>query len=171
MTTGYTHSQIQEFIDAAASNAPPHPTHRDLQTAPVLSRVAMVGTDVGAAVRIALKERSKPVTFFLNPYIAVELIIGLNEAGINFKWWDKQDASKAKPLPELQREDVETALRVVSITTASEPNGLLIRFAAGDPFTFYLPRKFAAEFAMMLKRIGDTATWWDENFVLLPKPN
>ena len=171
MTTGYTHAQIQEFIDQAANHAPPHPTHRDLKTAPVLSRIAMAGTELGALVRIALKDRSKPVTLFLNPYIVVEFIIGLNEAGITFKWWDLSEPSKAKPLPELKPEDLEKALRVVSISTASEPNGLLVRFAGGEMFTFYLPRKFAAEVATMLKGIGDKATWWDQDFVLLPKPN
>ena len=81
------------------------------------------------------------------------------------------EPSKAKPLPELKPEDLEGALHVVSIATASEPNGLLVRFAGGETFTFYLPRKFAAEVATMLKGIGDKATWWDKDFVLLPKPN
>jgi hypothetical protein len=171
MTTGYTHSQIQELIDQAARNAPAHPTHSDLMTAPTLSRVAMAGTDVGALVRIALKGRSKPVTFFLNPYITLELMIGIFEAGTTFQWWDGDKRPKTKPMPELQPDDLEKAQHVTSIATVSEPKGILVKFAGREAFTFYLPRKCAPEIVATLKDIGDRATWWDQNYVLLPKPN
>jgi len=171
MTTGYTHSQIQEFLDAAAGKAPPHPTSADLKTAPVIARIAMAGTELGALLRLALKDRKRPATFFLNPYIALELMLGINEAAVRFNWWERIEGSKTKPLPDLTREDLEQALYVLSIVTSSEPNGLLVRFASREPFTFYMPRKFSADMASMLKNIGDTATWWDENFVLMPKLN
>jgi hypothetical protein len=131
----------------------------------------MAGTDVGALVRLALKNRAKTLTFFLNPVIALELMVALNQAAMNFKWWDRQETSGAKPLAELERQDLDKALRVVSIVTASEPNGLLVRFAGGDTFTFYIPRKFAAEVVTWLNYIGETAKWWDEDFRLLPKVN
>jgi hypothetical protein len=171
MTTGYTHSQIQEFIDAAANNAPPHPTSADLRTAPVIARVATAGTELGALLRLALKDRKKQVTFFLNPYIALELMLGINEAAVRFNWWERLEGSKTKPLPDLVREDLKKAIHVVSIATSSEPNGLLIRFAGLEPFTFYMPRKFSADMVALLRNIGDIATWWDQNFVLLPKPH
>jgi hypothetical protein len=139
VTTGCTETQLQEFRDEALRLAPPHPTHADLKTAPELRRVAMAGTDVGALVRLALRDHPKSLTFFLNPVIALELIIALNQAAMNFKWWGRQETSGAKPLGELEREALNKALRVVSIVTASEPNGLLVRFAGGDTFTFYIP--------------------------------
>jgi hypothetical protein len=70
-----------------------------------------------------------------------------------------------------RRGTLESAPRVVSIVTASEPNGLLARFAGGEIFTFYIPREFAAEVITWLSFIGKTARWWDESFRLLPKPN
>jgi hypothetical protein len=131
----------------------------------------MAGTDVGALLRIALKGRSKPVTFFLNPYIALELMIGIFEAGTKFRWWDRDERPKTKPLPELQRDDLKKALHVTSLATTSEPNGILVKFGGRETFTFYLARKYGAEIVATLKDIGDRATWWDQNYVLLPKPN
>jgi len=171
MTTGCTATQLQEFRDEALRHAPPHPTHADLKTAPELRRVAMAGTDVGAVVRLALKKSPKTLTFFLNPVIAVELMVALNQAAMNFKWWEQPKRDDAMTLPELTREDLDKAFQVISITTASEPNGLLVCFAGGEAFTFYIPRKFAADVVTWLHYIGDTAKWWDENYVLLPKPN
>jgi hypothetical protein len=170
MSTGYTETQLQECRDEAIRLASAHPTHADLKTAPELRRVAMAGTEVGALVRMALKNQSKTLIFFLNPVIAL-LMIALNQAGMNFKWWSEPQPSDAKPLPDLERHDLEKAKRVVSITTASEPNGLLVRFAGGGTFTFYIPRRFAAEIVTVLNGIGETATWWDQDFRLLPKPN
>ena len=171
MTTGCTESQLQEFRDEALRFAPAHPTHADLKTAPELRRLAMAGTDVGALVRLALKSHANTLTFFLNPVIALELMIALNQAAMNFKWWDKPEAWAAKSLAELDRKDLDKALRVVSIVTASEPNGLLVRFAGGDVFTFYIPRQFAGEVVTWLNYLGETAKWWDADFRLLPKPH
>lgn len=171
MTTGCTDTQLQEFRDEALRHAPPHPTHADLKTAPRLRRVAMAGTDIGALVRLALKDSPKTLTFFLNPVIALELMIALNQAALNFKWWEQPPSADAMTLPELQKEDLDKALRVIAITTASEPKGLLVRFAGSDQFTFYIPREFAADVVTWLHHIGETAQWWDENYVLLAKPH
>lgn len=62
-------------------------------------------------------------------------------------------------------------MQVRSITTASEPNGLLVRFAGGETFTFYIPRKFAAEIVAVIADIGKTAGWWDKDYRLLAKPH
>ena len=171
MTTGCTETELQEFRDEALRLAPPHPTYADLKTAPELRRFAMAGTDVGALVRLALKNHAKTLTFFLNPVIALELMFAISKAATNFNWWDKQETWAAKSLAELDRQDLDKALRVVSIVTSSEPNGLLVRFAGGDVFTFYIPRKFAGDVVTWLHYIGETAKWWDEHFQILPKPN
>lgn len=171
MTTGCTASQLQQFREEALSQAPPHPTHADVGRAPEVRKVAMAGTDVGALVRLGLKHTYRKQTFFLNPVIALELMVGLNRAAMNFKWWDRGQPADAKTLPELQPKDLERAIRISAITTSSEQNGLLVRLAGQETYTFYIPRKFAADVFTWLHHIGDTAKWWDENYVLLPKPN
>lgn len=172
MSTGYTAAQLDELWQVMLRQAPTLPSAAVLKSAPQIKRVATAGTEVGMLLRLSLKDRAKPVTFFLNCAVALELMFGINRAALEAKWWDQPETSNAKPLPDLQREDLDSSRAVVSLMTASEPNGLFVIFSdRTTPFTFYIPRRFAAELLSLINGVGEKAQWWDKNFQLLPTPN
>ena len=172
MSTGFTAGQIAELQETAMRLAPELPNAAALKSALEIQRVATAGTELGLLLRLSVKDKTKPITFFLNCVIALELMIGINKAATEAGWWDRPEESKAKPLPELQRGDLGGAHFIISLLTASEPNGLFVIFGDGDKtFTLYIPRRFAAELLAAISAVGERAKWWDENFQLLPLPN
>ena len=123
-------------------------------------------------LRLSLKDRAKPQTFFLNCVVALELMFGINRAAMEGNWWEAPETSEAKPLPDLQRDDLEGSHSIISLLTASEPKGLFVIFSDGaKTFPLYIPRRFAADLIAVINDIGETAQWWDQNFQLLPMPN
>ena len=172
MTTGYTAFRLEELRQISIQRAPGLPTLEKLRKAPAIEQLATAGTELGMLLRLSLKGRRKPETLFFNCVVARELMIGINKAAMEAKWWNQLELSGTEPLPDLVREDLETATPVIALSTLSEPRGLFVNATDGkETWLFYIPRRFAADLFSAINDIGERATWWDRNFRLLPIPH
>ena len=129
----------------------------------------MAGTDPGVLVRLGFKN-GDALDFFLNCVVALDLVYGLYEAGQTHGWWNKEPAWEVKhELEQPTRDDLATALNVISLRTDSDPKGLLVSFSSGPTvFQFSMPKKVAAEILAQIQTAAERARWWDSELKLIP---
>jgi hypothetical protein len=169
MTTGYTREQLAELARQLYENAPPEMTSADKNKAAKVLDASMAATDIGILLRLGFK-KAATIDFFLNCAVMVELVQGLHAAGEAHGWWrheynDKPGFKLDPPTPD----DLPLALQIISLRTASEPNGLLIAFRDGlEVLRLYMRRKTAGEMLAAIAQANKRAQWWDDDFALIP---
>jgi len=100
------------------------------------------------------------------------LMFGLNQAAVNLEWWKVPQFFGAMALPPLQLEELDSSQKITSLTTAAHLNGACVILSTHTKtFTFYVPRRFAAELVWLINNTGQTARWWDEDYQLVAKTN
>lgn len=99
-------------------------------------------------------------------------MFGLSQAAVNLEWWKVPQFFGAMALPPLQLEELDSSQKITSLTTAAHLNGAYVILSTHTKtFTFYVPRRFAAELVWLINNTGQTARWWDEDYQLVAKTN
>lgn len=171
MTTGYTQADLDELHRLMMDRAPPTPTLSDLKTSPSVTAVAWNGSYTGVLLQLQF-QAGQAMVLHLNCVVALELMLGINEAAIKYGWWDAKPAGQADEdtLPIYSTDHDDTAMAVFTLTTGATNDGMLVSFGSGDKeaITVFLPRSVARGVVVSVMGVGETAGWWDDEFVLLP---
>ena len=170
MSTGYTREQIHQLEILLDQNVPPEQSIEHLDTAPIATDVVMAGTAIGALFKIGF-EHGETKEFFLNCLVALELVIGLHGATIEESWWGvtEQPGAFEPELSPPKENDLDNALRVLSLRTDSTPYGALICFSTGRTVTqFFMPKAIAHYVLAGLASASERAGWWNDEMQLIP---
>jgi hypothetical protein len=169
MTTGYTREQLAALSQQIYENVPPEMTAADKEAAAKVLDASVAATDLGILLRLGFK-RQTTVDFFLNCAVMIELVLGLHAAGETHGWWLKEyDDERGLRLGPPTPEDLPGALQVISLRTASEPEGLMVAFRNGpEVLQLYMRGNTAEEVLVGIAQANDRARWWDDNFALIP---
>lgn len=174
MSTGYSQAELDQLWREMDEAVPPMPTPADKKTAPRIAAMRAAGTDLGAAFNFGFKDGRSMVLFF-NCVIAKEFAGAIN-AAVQAYGWQKRGVVYAPsehlalPMPS----DLTTDISVVSLSTYGTPSGILANFylphlaERGETALFYFPRQAAMEYLHYIFQAGETATWWDPDFELIP---
>jgi hypothetical protein len=170
MTTGYTQAELEELQRILVERAPASLTPEDLKLAPHVLAATWAGSYTGFLLNLQFQAQQS-LMFQLNCVVALELMIGISEAAVKFGWWTNEPQHKPDDrLPLLDTEQDATALPMSSLTTGAAPNGILVNFGDGETanFRFLLTRSVARQVFATINFAGETAGWWDKEFVLQP---
>jgi len=168
MATGYTREQLAELAQQIYENVPPEMTAADKKAAAKVLDASMAATDLGILLRLGFK-RQTTVDFFLNCALMIELVLGIHAAGEAQGWLKEHKDERGFKLGPPTPEDLPGALQIISLRTASEPEGLMIAFRNGpEVLQLYMRRKTAEEVLAAIAQANDRARWWDSAMALIP---
>jgi len=171
MTTGYTQADLDELHRLMLDRAPPTPTLADLKTSPSVTVVAWNGSYTGILLQLQF-QAGQAIVVHINCVVALELMMGINDAAMKFGWWDTTPAGQAEEdtLPIYSTDHNDTAMAVFTLATGATNDGMLVTFAEGQgaAITVFLPRSVARGVVISIVGIAETAGWWDDEFVLQP---
>jgi hypothetical protein len=174
VSTGYSQAQLDQLWHEMDSALPPLPTAADKKTAPRITAMCAAGTELGAVFNFGFKDGQSLVMFF-NCVAAKELAGAIN-AAVQAYGWQKRGLVYAPSdhLAMPTRNDFESAISVVSLSTYGTASGILANFYmpqygdSGATMMFYFPRQAAMEFLHYVFQAGETAIWWGTDFELIP---
>jgi hypothetical protein len=172
MATGYTQLELDTLLAILDETAPQPPSKLDKLEAPRVTALRIAITDKGAFLNLETKGGETGL-YWLNVWAAKEMAGAISLSSEEYGWSKK----KFKPEPsdhlkELEPDDLVSATAVHSLATYGEPAGMIVRFAIGNPIkhrTLFFPRTAALEVMMGIGKGGTIATWWDDEFALIPR--
>jgi hypothetical protein len=171
MTTGYTQADLDELHRLMMDRAPPTPTLDQLKTSPSVTAAAWDGSYTGLLLQLQF-QAGQCVVLNLNCVVALELMLGINEAAETYGWWDAKPAGQVDEdaLPIYSTDHDDTAMAVFTLATGATNDGILITFgeSEGNTITVFMPRSVARGVVISVMGIGETAGWWNDEFELLP---
>jgi hypothetical protein len=170
MTTGYTQADLDRMHQQMLKNSPPLPTLDDLRTAPTVLSAAWNGSYLGILLFLQF-QAEQWIVVDLNCVIALELMNGVSDRAHDMGWQDEIEAGHAAAdgFPLFRGDRSEKTLNIVSLTTGTTPDGILVhlRDSDGGSTLVFLPQSIARGVAIGIASIGELAKWWNDDFELL----
>jgi hypothetical protein len=171
MATGFTQTELDVLLAVMDRLVPPIPTDDDRAKAQRVTATRTAGTDKGIIVNIETK-RGKNELFWFNVWVAKEMAAAISFASRAHEWSKRR--YKLVPCDHLHKpevEDLADAPDVLSLSTFASHGGILMRLAIGRPsmhVAMFFPISAALELMNCAVQAGTLATWWGDDFELIP---
>jgi hypothetical protein len=169
MTTGYNHEQLDSMETLFEESLPPVPTEKDKERLPIADACSAAGSPFGIWVRFHL-EADQYVMLFLNPVVTLLFFQGLNECAMDSGWWNEQVRYTGSDMPNPTPASTKQSNEVISFTTASAGELVLVHFVRRDRSKQMLGmgKQVAIDLFLIFKHAGEKFGLWDKDFQLVP---
>jgi hypothetical protein len=169
MTTAYSREQLDQMEELFEKRRPRQPGDRDKRRLPMVGALSAAGAPFGLWIRVALQSEQF-VLLFLNPVAALQLFHGINYTAQDGGWWKGEVGFVGCDLAQPTAEAADKANEIVSLTTASAGDLMMVHFVkrGGSKQMLGLWRQTAIDLFLTIKQAGEQFGWWDTDFQLQP---